>query len=121
MGSAHSIAALHPGHVTACKPYQIGRLQITVRSLSLRFAKAIHFKHTSGVSSQLSWFAGEHDYMGFMSRAWFSIRNAGALRGFLRSIILEQFAEQVRPSFAVTLATPSGWRRPCRVSARLHS
>lgn len=40
--------------------------------------------------------AASHDYRGFMSKAWFSNRNAGALRGFLRSIILGEFIDQVR-------------------------
>ena len=38
-----------------------------------------------------------------MSKAWFTDRNAGALRGFLRSIILKAFAEQARFSPAVSL------------------
>ncbi len=34
-----------------------------------------------------------------MSLAWFAVRNAGALRGFLRALILEQFVEQVKDCF----------------------
>ncbi len=41
------------------------------------------------------WRADTHEYKGFMSKAWFSARNAGALRGFLRAVILQEFVTQV--------------------------
>lgn len=40
--------------------------------------------------------AGSHEFKGFMSKQWFTDRNAGALRSFLRSIILDLFVTQVR-------------------------
>ena len=39
---------------------------------------------------------GAQQYKGFLSKAWFSPENAGALRGYLQCFILEQFIEQVR-------------------------
>ena len=41
-----------------------------------------------------------------MSRVWFTNRNAGALRSFLRSIILQEFETQVRRPTYHLLNTP---------------
>ena len=58
------------------------------------------------MQSQLLWSStGTHEYRGFMSKAWFTDRNAGALRGFLRSIILKAFAEQASLGPAASVDT----------------
>lgn len=40
--------------------------------------------------------AGSQEYMGFLSKAWFTKANAGALRGYMRHLILQCFIEQVQ-------------------------
>ncbi len=41
--------------------------------------------------------ADSQEYKGFLSRAWFSKENAGALRSHLKVEILKCFIEDVRP------------------------
>ena len=53
---------------------------------------------------------GTHEYRGFMSKAWFTDRNAGALRGFLRSIILKAFAEQACSSVVPVFLWTECWK-----------